>query len=87
MSGRRNYVVCVLAQGFAIYPTIPMTVRGDRSTTLTVRLKLATQFDQMTVSDDADTDTNPNNNASALALNGKAIDDVPLDATQLVQEL
>jgi hypothetical protein len=81
------FEIFVTAQGFAAFDSGPMQFQGDHPITLNIRLKIEQASQQIDVSDDNAMDTDPNHNGDSLTLKGKAIDDLPLDSAQLMQEL
>jgi len=82
-----TFVVIVTAPGFATFESKPLQLSAAKPLTLDVRLKIEDQAQQVTVNDDTSMDTDPNHNGDSLTLKGKAIDDLPLDSTELMQEL
>jgi hypothetical protein len=93
-SGRYNFtvkpqtgcVVLVTASGFAPFESEPLRLMPDRALTLDVRLRIEDRA-EVNVNDDGGASTDPGRNGDSLVLRGKAIDDLPLNSTELLQEL
>ena len=76
----------VQAQGFAPLTTGPITSTG-RPVHLDLQLKMLTETQQIDVPLDTADGTDPNQNGDAIILKGDAIDQLPLDSTELQQQL
>lgn len=82
-----RYLLTVNAPGFATYSSPPIRTLKGGPTTLDVRLKVAGLAEQVSVTDEHRMDTDPNHNGDSLTLNGKSIDNLPLDSAELLQQL
>jgi hypothetical protein len=82
-----TYLLVVTASGFATYESKPLQLSPARATTLDIHLKIAADAQQITVDDSNTLDTDPTRNADSITLRGKAINDLPLDSTELLEEL
>ena len=80
------YILTVTASGFATFSMNDFLLSTDRPRILDVQLRIADQPQQVTV-DDSQMDTDPNHNGDSLTLRGDAIDQLPLDSVQLLQQL
>ena len=82
-----NYLVTAKASGFATSTSTPVRLLADKPTVLEIRLKVADINELVNVSDGTGMDTDPNHNGDSLTLKGKAIDNLPLDSAELLQQL
>jgi hypothetical protein len=82
-----EFEILVTAAGFGAYDSGPMRFRSGETITLNVRLKIADRTEQVNVDDNGGMDTDPNRNGDSLTLKGRAIDDLPLDSSELMQQL
>ncbi len=81
------YVVTVTAAGFAPYAVTDVQVSPEKSLAIFVRLKVAEEALQINVNEDNVDTTDPTRNGNSLTLKGAAIDQLPLDSAQLLQQL
>jgi hypothetical protein len=81
------YVVIANAAGFASFRSEPITLEPGTARTFDIRLAIADQLQQIEVPPDNPMDTDPGNNGTAFVLKGHMIDELPLDAGELSQEL
>lgn len=81
-----DYTVTATAPGFAPFASATLHLDSDRPRTLDIHLKIESQLQQIDVSDQP-TQTDPENNGDAITLKGKAIDDLPLDSSQMLRQL
>ena len=82
-----SYVLTVSATGFATFSSDVIELAADGSRTVNVRLKIAEQTLQVIVDDESVMDGDPNHNGDSLVLKGSAIDRLPLDSAELLQQL
>lgn len=82
-----SYTVTVSAAGFATYSSDPIELSTPKSHTLDVRLRIADQAQQVNVDDDSQMDADPSHNGDSLTLKGSAIDRLPLDSVEMMQQL
>jgi hypothetical protein len=82
-----QFQIFVTAAGFAAFDSGPMRFRSDEAITLDIHLKISAQAEEVNVNEDSTSSTDPNRNGDAIVLKGRAIDDLPLDSTELMQEL
>ena len=85
VSPKPGCIVIVTAPGFATFESKPLRLAADRALTLDVHLRIEDRT-EVSVSD-AGAATDPGRNGDAIVLNGRAIDDLPLNSTELLQEL
>lgn len=82
-----DYIVHVVAQGFAPYQTKPAHLSPGPPLTLDLRLALLTAELQMDVNGNQADDTDPDRNPDAIVLKGNALDQLATDPATLNQEL
>src|ERR1700679_3915108 len=82
-----TYTLRITAAGFAVFESRPIRFAANRAQTFDVRLKLETLQVQVSVSPDSAEATDPDRNGDALLLQGRAIEVLPDDPSQLQQEL
>jgi len=81
------YSMTVAAPGFATFSSGPIELLTSRPQTLDVRLRIADQAELVTVEDEGEMDGDPGHNGDSLTLKGSAIDRLPLDSVEMLQEL
>jgi hypothetical protein len=83
-----SYTITVTAQGFALAQPQVVTVSAGHATAQNLALIIATEQQQVTVSEQgAGLDTSPVNNANAIVIKGKDLDALSDDPDQLQDEL
>jgi hypothetical protein len=81
------YILTVAAAGFATYTSETMQFPAGKTRTLDVRLAIAEATQLISVTDDNLATTDPNRNGDSLTFKGSAIDQLPLDSAELLQQL
>ena len=79
--------ITVDVAGFAMFLSDSIQLAAGRPRTLDIHLAIQQQQQQIDVSPDDANATDPNQNGDAIVLKGKAIDALPLDSTELQQQL
>ena len=83
-----RYTVEVAVKGFAPYKKEAVEIISGQAAQLNVNLELATEKEELTVSDQAlSIDTTPSANASAVVLTEKELEALPDDPDELQQDL
>ena len=82
-----GYILTVKAAGFAVFTSTSISLSANSPNRLDVRLKVADLTEQVSVDDENRMDTDPNHNGDSLTLKAKAIDNLPLDSAELLQQL
>ena len=82
-----TYLLVVTAPMFATYESKPFRLSAGKPATLDIRLGTVVDAQQITVDDSNSLDTDPTHNGDSITLRGKALNDLPLDSTELLQEL
>ncbi len=77
----------VTVPGFVPFESDKVQLSAARPVVLDIQLRIQAEAQQVDVDDSNALDTDPNHNGDSITLKGKAIDDLPLDSTQLLQEL
>lgn len=81
------YTVRIAATGFNLYERTELTVEGGRLVTVDVRLSLATDRQEVTVTDTIQVEIDPSKNASATVLQGDDLDMLSDDPNDLQADL
>jgi len=85
---RTQYQLIVTAPGFATFVSNSLQLTPGKPRTLDIRLKIADEAVQITVNDDSTAiDTDPNHNGDSLNISGKALEALPVDPNELMQQL
>ncbi len=81
-----SYTVFVTAPQFVVFASEPLDLAAGKTQTLAVPMKIDVEAQQVEVSGD-DQGSDPSRDGSSLVLKGSAVDRLPLDPTELSQEL